>query len=189
MRTFPLTLALAGLSLCTSLVPAPLAAQSIQDRFEVTFQAREAERRAAISRTMLFTEEEAAKFWPIYDRYRLAAKGIQLRQLQVVQRFSENVVGMDEKTANTFLEEGMATEQELLDEKQDFLRKAGAVLSGARYFRLSQVEMRLNAMQLYAVTRQIPLAMTEEERAKLEGLADAPAAQTPQNAATLKPST
>ena len=45
----------------------PLYAQTTQDKFEIDFQLREAERRAVISRTMGFTEEEAVEFWPQYD--------------------------------------------------------------------------------------------------------------------------
>jgi len=168
---------------------APAAAQSAQDKFEVGFQQREAQRRAQISLAMRFTDEEAAKFWPIYDQYRLATKALLLRRLSMLQTLSQNMVGMDDETANSLVKNGLAAEAQGHEQRESYLKQVGDVISGARYVRLFQIEMKLDAMQIYSVTQQIPLAVTEEERQILESQAAAKAEAERQKASAGEPAT
>ncbi|MEL6237995.1 MAG: hypothetical protein AAFQ90_05310 [Pseudomonadota bacterium] len=189
MRTLLTSLLAAGILATSPLVTAPAAAQSAQDKFEVGFQQREAQRRAQISLAMRFNDEEAARFWPIYDQYRLATKALQLRRLGLLQTLSENVVGMDDETAETIVKNGLAAEAEANRLKESYLKEVGSVISGARYVRLFQVEMKLDAMLMYGVTQQIPLAVTEEERKLLESQAAAKAEAERQKASASEPTT
>ena len=188
MRTLLSSLLAASL-LATPAAFAPAAAQTAQDQFEVGFQQREAQRRAQISGAMRFTAEEAAKFWPIYDQYRLATKALQLRRLSMLQTLSANIVGMDDETAKNLVKCGLAAESEGNDLKESYLKQVGDVISGARYVRLFQVEMKLDAMLMYGVTQQIPMAVTEEERQILEDRAAAKAEAERQNASATPPTT
>ena len=189
MRTLVSALLAASLLATTPLAITPAAAQSMQDQFEVGFQQREAQRRASIAGAMRFNDEEAAAFWPIYDQYRLATKALQLRRLTMFKTLSENVVGMDDETAESLVKSGLAAEAEANELKQSYLKEAGDVISGPRYVRLFQVEMKLDAMLIYGVTQQIPLAVTEEERKILEDRAAAKAEAERQNASATPPTT
>ncbi len=168
---------------------APAAAQSTQDRFEVGFQQREAQRRAQISGAMRLSDEEAAKFWPIYDQYRLSTKALELRRLGLLKVLAENMVGMDDETASSIVEGGLAAEAEGIELKEDYLEKVADFLSGPRYLRLFQIEMKLDAMLVYGVTQQIPLAVTEEEREILESRAAAKKEAERQKANAQSPTT
>lgn len=189
MRTSLSALFAAGILAVSPLATAPAAAQSTQDKFEVGFQQREAQRRAQIAGAMRFTNEEAAKFWPIYDQYRLSVKALQLRRLGLLQTLSENTVGMDDETATDLVKTSLDIEAEATELKEGYLKQAGTVISGARYVRLFQVEMKLDAMLMYGVTQQIPMAVTEEERRILEDRAAAKAEAERQNANAGGPTT
>ncbi|MEM6493507.1 MAG: hypothetical protein AAF650_03915 [Pseudomonadota bacterium] len=188
---FPISLA----ALCAALLlfgPAPwtpASAQSVQDRFEVAFQKREAQRRASIAGAMRFTEEEAADFWPLYDQYRLSTKALELRRLRLLQTLSENGVGMEDETASEFVDTGLSIETESAKNRQGYVKRVGEVISGARYVRLFQIEMKLDAMLMYGATQQIPLAVTEEERDILESQARAKAEAQRQRANAASPTT
>ena len=163
MRQLCLALAATALSLPLIAAPEPAAAQGLQDKFEVTFQAREAQRRAAISNTMRFNDEEAATFWPIYDQYRLGAKSHQLRRLRMIARLAENTVGMDAQTASAIMSAALALEAEQQSSKQKYFADLAPHFSGARYFRIYQLETKLDAIFKFGWTKSIPLAVTEEE--------------------------
>ena len=184
MRTALLALATTALVAPIAIASAPAAAQSAQDRFEVAFQARETQRRASISSAMRFTDEEAEQFWPIYDQYRLAAKNIQRQQVRLVALYSKNTVGMDDKTASDLIDKALKVEEDSRAAKADYIKKVSSVLSGARYFRIFQIEMRLEALLLNGATKQIPLAVTEEEREILESAAAAQIEAQKQNASS-----
>ena len=161
-------------------LPATAHAQSAQDQFEVAFQSREAQRRATISRTMAFNDEEAATFWPVYDQYRLVAKSHQLRRLRMIQMLAQNTVGMDAQTASGIMSSALALEGEEQSAKQSYLAELAPHFSGARYFRLYQLETKLDAIFTFGWTKGIPLAVTEEERVILEqGLQAQQAAEAP----------
>ena len=78
---------------------------------------REAQRRAQISGAMRLSDEEAAKFWPIYDQYRLSTKALELRRLGLLKVLAENMVGMDDETASSIVEGGLAAEAEGIELK------------------------------------------------------------------------
>ena len=189
MRTFLSAIIAAGLLAASPAAFTPASAQSAQDQFEVAFQQREAQRRAQISGAMRFSDEEAAKFWPIYDQYRLSIKALQLRRLGMLKTLSENQVGMDAETAEELVQTSLTIESEATSLKSSYLEKSGKVISGARYVRLFQIEMKLDAMLMYGVTQQIPMAVTEEERQILEDRAAAKAKAERQNASAAKPTT
>lgn len=167
MNTLKLTVAAGALTLTGlatgTVTPAPAAAQTLQDQFEVSFQARETQRRATISTTMAFTEEEAANFWPIYDQYRLVAKGHQLRRMRMVATLSENTVGMDEATAATMIKNALDLEAKQQAAKKTYINQLTDHFFGARHFRLYQLETKLDALFRFGWTKQIPLAVTEDE--------------------------
>ncbi len=181
-----------GISLAAAMMalsPAtPASAQNALDQFEVSFQAREAQRRALISSTMAFTEEEAAVFWPIYDQYRLTEKGHHLRRLRLVQYFSQHVVGIDTDTAQEIMDKSMAIDADQHATHKKFFADVAPHLSGARYFRLFQIETRLMALFRAGWTKDIPLAVTEEELEMLQQSMQA-RKEMQDNASALPPTT
>lgn len=164
-------LVLPGLALLALAVAAPATqtfAQNPIDQFEVAFQTREAQRRATISRTMGFSEDEASTFWPIYDAYRAVAKTHQLRRLRLIQRFSQSAVGMDAETAQAIMDAAIALDNEQQAAKEAYFVNLAPHFEGARYFRLYQLEVKLDAIFRAGWTGQIPLAVTEEELEALQ---------------------
>ena len=96
-------------------------AQSRQDKFEVDFQFREAQRRAAISSTMRFTEEEAEEFWPLYDVYRSRAKQFQQRRLNMLTKISTVFIGMSDQLAEETVNGALQLELDQQQAKSEFI--------------------------------------------------------------------
>jgi hypothetical protein len=147
-----------------------LQAQTDQDVFEVNFQKREAGRREVIARVMMFEEQEAKKFWSMYDEYRVQEKKFQQRRLTMLKKLENSIVGMSEEFAGEIVSKALALELDKHSAKQKFISKLEPVLPKARYFRYYQLETKLAARFTYKWTQRIPLAVTEEEAKKLEKL-------------------
>lgn len=146
----------------------PLYAQTTQDKFEIDFQLREAERRAVISRTMGFTEEEAVEFWPQYDVYRFKAKQFQQRRLTMLRKISGSLVGMTDELANETVAGALQLELDQQQAKNEFVSSLKTLFSNARFFRYYQVETKIDAVFTHGWTQEIPLALTEEEAKLME---------------------
>lgn len=142
-------------------------AQTDQDVFEVSFQAREAERRALVSKLMNFSDEESNKFWVVYDKYRSESKQFQLRRINMLKKLSDSLVGMTDKTANEIVKSALKLESNQTQAKSKFILKVKKILSGARFFRYYQLETKLDALFTYGWTKKIPIAITEEEAKKM----------------------
>ncbi len=168
MRILTVSLAAALAIALAGPVSPPLAAQNSLDQFELAFQTREGQRRATISGTMAFTEEEAAQFWPAYDAYRATAKSHQLRRLQLVKLFAQNAVDIENETAQTIIDSALKLDHDQHEARGLYLSKIEPYFDGARYFRLYQLEIKLDALFRASWTQQIPLAVTQKELERLQ---------------------
>ena len=180
MRFFAVLIA-GTLMMSAVTISAPVQAQNSQDGFEVNFQARETQRRALVASAMGFDETEAEKFWPVYDAYRAKEKTHQLRRRKMLQMVANAGVGMDEKTSDEIVTGALKLEADQDAAKSAYMKTLRKTFSGARYFRLYQLETKLNALFTYGWTSNIPLAVTEEEAAILQNNFDAQQALEKQN--------
>ena len=108
MRLNQLTAVVVAIAAISTSYVQPAQAQNAQDQFEIAFQARETSRRAKISGAMRFDETQAEKFWPLYDQYRLVAKGHQRERYKLIQRLAKNVVDIKENTADDLVASALA---------------------------------------------------------------------------------
>ena len=162
MRLFA-TLISGALLMTVAITSAPVRAENVQDGFEVSFQSREAKRRDIIATAMGFDEAEAEKFWPVYDAYRAQEKEHQLRRLRMLLVVSKAGVGMDEKTGDQIVNGALQLEADQTTAKNAYIKSVREILSGARFFRVYQLETKLGAIFTHGWTKKIPLSVTDEE--------------------------
>lgn len=165
---------ISGALLMTAVITStPVRAENVQDSFEVNFQLRETKRRALVASTMGFSAAEAEKFWPVYDVYRAQEKNHQLRRLKMLQIVSKVGVGMDEKTGDEIVNGALQLEADQTAAKNTYIKTIRKTFSGARFFRLYQLETKIAAIFTHGWTRKIPLAVTNEEAKILQDSFDA----------------
>ena len=162
MRFFA-TLISGALLMAVVITSSPVQAKNVQDGFEVSFQSRETKRRAIIASAMGFDAAEAEKFWPAYDVYRAQEKAHQLRRLKMLLIVSKAGVGMDEKTGDEIVNGALQLEADQTAAKNAYIKSVRKILSGARFFRVYQLETKLGAIFTHGWTKKIPLSVTEEE--------------------------
>jgi len=136
-------------------------AQSERAQFEVAYEAHETRRRAIVAQSLELTEEEADKFWPLYDEYRSGMKSISLRQTETIATFAENFRDLDNETAGELLTKALATNEDMMDLRRDHIKKVRRILEAGDALRYFQMDDYIETAERASVQRQIPLAGTD----------------------------
>jgi len=155
MRLAPLALALA-----LAVLPVMSQAQDagLATDEQILLKQVNTDKKAVFAANLGLTEEESAKFWPIYDEYERAVKPYQDRLLANVNNFAEKYETLTDADAAAMLKEKMAIEKGREAVKQKYTAKVAKVLPPKKALRYAQLETRIqliNATNLYSL---IPLA-------------------------------
>ena len=116
------------------------------------------DKKAVYAANLGLTEEESAKFWPIYDEYEAKVKPLQDRLLANINAFAEKYDTLTDAEAAAILKEKMAIEKEREALKQKYTAKVAKALPEKKALRYAQLETRIQLMvgsNLYSI---IPLA-------------------------------
>jgi hypothetical protein len=157
MRFGPLAIAL----LVTSV--APLAQVMAQDAGlasdeQVLLKQVNTDKKALFAANLGLTEDESAKFWPLYDEYEAKVKPLQDRLLANINRFAENYDSLTEADAAAILTEKMAIEKDREALKHKYTAKIAKVLPAKKALRFAQLETRIQLLLGRDLYSLIPLA-------------------------------
>ncbi len=157
-------IALAALVLVPTLAlaqgtPAPAASASTDQK--ATLQSIEKDLLAAradiISKNLGLTADQAAKFWPTYEKYQAELKGIIDTQLQNVKKYAENYQTLTDaqavELANATIDRDLAAD----GLRKKWLPEFQKVLPGKVAARFMQIDRRLSLLTQLELASQIPL--------------------------------
>ena len=155
MRFGPLALAL----LVTAL-PTVVQAQDagLASDEQILLKQVNTDKKAVYASNLGLTEEESAKFWPIYDEYEAKQKTLQDRFLANLNTFAEKYDTLTDAEAAAILKEKMAIEKEGAALKQKYTAKIAKVLPAKKALRYAQLETRVQNLIQRNVYSLIPLA-------------------------------
>jgi Spy/CpxP family protein refolding chaperone len=115
-------------------------------------------KKAVYAENLGLTEEESAKFWPIYDEYEAKQKPLQDRFLANLNNFAEKYDTLTDEEAAAILKEKMAIEKEGAALKQKYTAKIAKELPPKKALRYAQLETRVQNAVTRNVYTLIPLA-------------------------------
>jgi hypothetical protein len=155
MRFGPLALAL----LVTAL-PTVVQAQDagLASDEQILLKQVNTDKKAVYASNLGLTEEESAKFWPIYDEYEAKQKTLQDRFLANLNSFAEKYDTLTDAEAAAILKEKMAIEKDGAALKQKYTAKIAKVLPAKKALRYAQLETRVQNLIQRNVYSLIPLA-------------------------------
>ena len=116
------------------------------------------DKKAVYAANLGLTEEESARFWPIYDEYEAKVKPLQDRLVANINNFAEKYDTLTEEDAAAILKEKMAIEKERDDLKQKYTKKVEKVLPPKKALRYAQLETRIQILIGRDVYSLLPLA-------------------------------
>jgi Spy/CpxP family protein refolding chaperone len=155
MRFGPLAIAL----LITTL-PMPTEAQDtgLAADEQILLKQVNTDKKAVYAANLGLTEDESARFWPIYDEYEAKLKPLQDRFLANLNNFAAKYDTLEDADAAAMLKEKMAIEKEGAALKQKYTTKIAKVLPPKKALRYAQLETRIQNTTASNVYSLIPLA-------------------------------
>ncbi len=115
------------------------------------------DRRDIVRANMLLTETESARFWPLYDEYRVERQKIGDRRVRLITDFLAQQNSMSEDEARTLANEDFAIGKDTSELKAKWYKKMTKVLSERTVARFFHIDEKLDAAADIALAANIPL--------------------------------
>ncbi len=116
------------------------------------------QKRLVVMENMEFTEEEAAAFWPVYDKHQEELFQINQRGAKLILAYASVYQTLTDEQAVKLVDEYYDIQDDLLAVMKKMAVDVGKVLPGKKAFRYLQVEAKLSAIGRYELAKEIPLA-------------------------------
>lgn len=116
-----------------------------------------ANRKALIAVNLNLTGEEAAKFWPVYDRYQQEISAIGDRIAAIIEDYTGHFRDLSNDKALQLMEDYLAAEADRLKVRRDYLGEFAKVLPGRTVARFYQIENKMDAVLRYDLAATIPV--------------------------------
>jgi Spy/CpxP family protein refolding chaperone len=110
-----------------------------------------------MAKNLSLTAEQAAKFWPLFDRYQKEQNIIMDEQLRSIQSYAENYDKLDDATALTLVNAHMDRDAKMTALRQKWLTEFQKVLPAKLAARAMQIDRRLSLEAQIQMTTMIPL--------------------------------
>jgi hypothetical protein len=116
-----------------------------------------AERTKLVAANLPLTDEEGAKFWPLYNEYHGEVSKLNDRSLALIKDYAANYKAMTDEKAKDLLKQQMQIDEDRLKLRKSYLAKFEKILPEKKVARYYQIERKLDASVQYEVSKAIPL--------------------------------
>lgn len=160
MLTIRLILAV---SLLLSLPTVPLGAQQRDDSpateptLEILLHTMRANRKALVAVNLGLSDDEAARFWPLYERYQKEISAIGDRLATVIQDYSAHFRDLSNDKATQLVEDYLAVEADRVRVRRAYVDEFARILPGRKVARFYQIENKIDAVLRYDLAATIPV--------------------------------
>jgi Spy/CpxP family protein refolding chaperone len=116
-----------------------------------------ADKRGVVERNLELTEEEARRFWPIYDDYQRQLDKIVKRRNRGVLDYVQAEARMTDANARRIASEILTADGEEQKLRERNFKKLSSVLPARKAVRYLQIENKIQTLNRYEVAETIPL--------------------------------
>jgi hypothetical protein len=115
------------------------------------------QRKKVVAANMPLTEEEATKFWPVYDRY--IAETIKVNDLRfdLIKEYAKNYETGTEEQADSFIKRWLALDQDNTQLRLKYIPEFEKVISRKKTAMFFQIDRRVSMMIELQLASNIPL--------------------------------
>lgn len=130
---------------------------NVEEAMKVFRADLQASRADIIAKNVQLTAEQAAKFWPLFERYQKEQSAIIDAQLKGIQQYAEKFEKLDDATALSLVKAHLERDSRMNALRQQWLGEFQKVLPGRTAARVIQVDRRISLAQQMEISSQIPL--------------------------------
>ena len=145
--------------LATALMVPAMAQNAATTNMEILRQKIKADKRLVVAQNLNLTDEEGAKFWPVYEAYQKDLQQIDERLATAILAYADayNKGPVTNETAKKLLDEYLAIDDAEAKLKSATTPKILAALSAVKAARYVQIENKIRAAVRYELATAIPL--------------------------------
>jgi len=114
-------------------------------------------RKALVAANLTLSDEEAGKFWPLYDRYQGELNAVKDRGVKIIEDYSASFKNLSDEKAMKLAGDWLAAEADRVKIRQTYLDQFAKVLPGRKVVRFYQIENKMDAVMRYDLAGQIPV--------------------------------
>src|SRR6516164_8346163 len=114
-------------------------------------------RKKIIASNMTLTDAEAAKFWPVYDRYIAEARKINDQRYALIKDYAKNYHTVTDDQTDDFIERRLAYDSDDNQLRIRYLPECQRVISHKKTAMFFQVDRRVGMMLNLQLAGQVPL--------------------------------
>ncbi len=166
--TFLLCLATAALLVITALgaqqtAPSPasgkdVTAEQVNDaNIQLMRQDVRSDRKKIVAANLPLTETEAAKFWPVYDRYMAENTKINDVRLDLVKEYAKSYDSGTEEQADSLTKRWLALDQDSTQLRLKYVPEFEKVIPDKKTAMFFQIDRRLSMLIELQLASQVPL--------------------------------
>jgi hypothetical protein len=142
------------------------AAAAPQSEQSILLDTIRANRKALVAVNLGLSEEEAAKFWPLYDKYQKELNAIGDRVVAVVEDYSKSYSDLSDDKAVKLMNDYLAAEADRVKLRSSYLPEFTKILPGRTVARFYQIENKFDAVLRYQLAAAIPVVDEKPAPAK-----------------------
>ena len=122
-----------------------------------------AQRKQIMAQNMTLTADEATKFWPIYEQYRLAAIKANDERWAVIKDYAANYDTMTDAQAQDYLKRANAVDEQLLALRMRYVPEFEKVISAKKTALCYQIDRRIDLLINLQLSSVIPMVDTSSK--------------------------
>jgi hypothetical protein len=157
IRFFLVSALILGLSAVAGRAAQPSGGEAQKANLETLLDALRANRKAVVAVNLKLTDDEAAKFWPIYDRYQKEMSALGDRLVAVIGDYGKNFRDMSNEKAMKLVDDYLSVEAERLKVRRAYVDEFAKALPGVKVARFYQLENKMDAVIRYEMAATIPV--------------------------------
>lgn len=126
---------------------------------QILLQKIKADKKLVVAGNMGLTDEEARKFWPLYEEYQKELERLNLKLGETIREYAAayNKGPLSDDTAKKLMDEALSVEESETNLKRTYAGKIGKVIPAAKTARYIQIEQKIRAMLRAELAQEIPL--------------------------------
>jgi hypothetical protein len=128
---------------------------------ELLRQGLRADKRQATAEVLKLTDAEAAKFWPIYDKYIAELTAINNAKYGLIKEYSEKFGSFNDKQATDFIKRWLDADIRASQLRSRYVPTVGKVLPGVKAASFFQIDHRLAMLVNLGLAAQLPILQTQ----------------------------
>ena len=116
-----------------------------------------ADKKALVAASLTLTDEEATRFWPLYDRYQKELTAVHDRLVKVIKDYAASFPDVSNETAMKLTDDYLAAESDRAQLRRTYLAELAKVLPGRKVMLFYQLENKIDAVVRYDLAAGIPV--------------------------------